>query len=114
MASAALTQATAALAAATQATLSQNVIRAAGAGKSYQSVAQSTAMAVQDATDYLRNVMTISSVAYGMAMVLTVAGDDTKASNLIDNANTIAQNAATQFQTVGTAAGQVLSSYPSG
>lgn len=114
MASSAIEQVTAALAAASKATLSPSVIQAAGAGKSYQSVAQSTAIAVQDATDYLRNVMTISSVAYGMAMVLIVAGDDDKAKSLIKGATTISTDAATQFKSVGTYAGQVLKGYPSG
>ena len=114
MASTPVSQVSAALAAATKATLSPSVIQAAGAGKSYQSVAQSTAIAVQDATDYLRNVMTISSVAYGMAMVLIVADQDTLAKKLIEGATTISTDAATQFKTVGTYAGQVLKGYPSG
>jgi hypothetical protein len=102
----------AALQAAQNATLSPSVVRASGAGKAYQSVAQSTAITVQDASDYLRNVMTISSVAYGVAMALTAAGNP-QATPLLDNANKIVTNAAAQFKTVGLNAAAVLKAFPS-
>lgn len=93
--------------------LNPAVVRASGAGKAYQSVAQSTAIAVQDSADYLRNVMTISSVAYGVAMALTAAGNP-NASTLITNANQIVTNAAQQFKTIGLNAAAVLKAFPSG
>ena len=43
--------------------LSPAVIKASGAGKAYQSVTQSTAIAIGDATSYLRNIETIATAA---------------------------------------------------
>lgn len=46
-------------------TLSGDIIKLSGAGKAYQSVSQSSAIAVQDATDNLRNVNTMATTAMG-------------------------------------------------
>ncbi len=94
------------------AVLTPQVIQASGAGKAYQSVAQSSAIAVQDAADYLRNVMTISGVAYGVAMALSATGNP-NATTLMNNANTIVTNAAAQFKTIGMNAAAVLRAFPS-
>lgn len=45
----------------------------AGAAIAYQKVAQAAALAVQDATDYQRNVLSISTVAQGKALALMFA-----------------------------------------
>ena len=47
------------------ATMSATVVKTSGAGKAYQSVAQSAAIAVQDAADALRNVSTNATTAAG-------------------------------------------------
>ena len=42
----------------------------AGTAIAYQKVAQAAALAVQDGTDYQRNIMSISTVAQGQALAL--------------------------------------------
>jgi len=98
-----------------KATMSPNVVRTSGAGKAYQSVAQSTAIAVQDAADMLRNLSTISSTAMGVAMSQMLA-DPTKASEYIQiltQANDMVTKAASNFKTIGENAAQVLKNFPS-
>jgi len=88
-------------------------IRLAAAGRAYQSVAQSAAIAIQDGTDYLRNVSTISTTSIGVAMALLVAGDPKgNASTIIQTAQSVASAAVTQFTQVGTAAVQVATDFP--
>ncbi len=88
-------------------------IRLAAAGRAYQSVAQSAAIAIQDGTDYLRNVSTISTTSIGVAMALLVAGDPKgNASNIIQTAQKIAAAGVAQFTLVGTAAVEVASTFP--
>lgn len=98
-----------------QATMSQPVVRTSGAGKAFQSVAQSTAISVQDAADMLRNMSTISSTAIGVAMSQMIANPDkvSEYSKIISQANTIVTNAASNFKTIGDYAAQVLSNFPS-
>lgn len=55
------------------ATMATTVVKTSGAGKAYQSVAQSAAIAVQDAADALRNVSTIATTAAGVAMAQYLA-----------------------------------------
>ncbi len=50
------------------ATMAPQVVLTSGAGKAYQSVAQSSAIAVQDAADALRNISTIATTAAGAAL----------------------------------------------
>ena len=98
-----------------QATMSPNVIKASGAGKAYQSVAQSTAIAVQDATDTLRNLSTISSTAIGAAMAQMLADpkNASKYQQVITQAQDIMTQAAATFQTIGQDAATVLNGFPS-
>ncbi len=101
--------------AAQQATLTGDVIQHSGAGKAYQSVSQSTAIAVQDATDQLRNFGTIGATAIGVAMAQMLAtGDVKKYSPIIEQANTMMQNSAANFKTIGDNAGTVLKNFPNG
>jgi hypothetical protein len=53
--------------------LNPEVVTTSGNGKAYQSVAQSAAIAIQDATDALRNISTISSTAAGVAIAQALA-----------------------------------------
>lgn len=105
-------QALGTLAALQHATLSPDILRRGGAGKAYQSVAQSTAIAVQDATDHLRNVMTISTTAIGVALSQLLATGDTQYAQAIDEANTVIAAAAEQFKKVGENAAAILNSFP--
>lgn len=98
-----------------QATLVGSVSKHSGAGKAYQSVAQSTAIAVQDATDSLRNVSTMSTTAMGVAMAQMLAtGDVAKFSPIIEQANTMMEQSAAHFNTIGTNAGNLLNNFPVG
>jgi len=45
----------------------------AGVAIAYQKVAQAAALAVQDATDYQRNILSISTVAQGKALAMMFA-----------------------------------------
>jgi hypothetical protein len=45
----------------------------AGAAIAYEKVAQAAALAVQDATDYQRNILSISTVAQGKALAMMFA-----------------------------------------
>jgi cytochrome bd-type quinol oxidase subunit 1 len=94
--------------------LTSSGIQAAGAGKAYQSVAQSAAIAVQDATDNLRNVNTIGMTAMGVAIAQLLATGDQKYAEAIQQANTMMTGAAELFKTVGQNAAVVLSGFPSG
>jgi enolase len=87
-----------------------------GAGKAYQSVAQSTALAIQDATDNLRNINTICATAIGVAMAQALA-DPAQASlyqPIITMAEDLAKQAAANFLTIGENASTVLEDYPTG
>ena len=53
--------------------ITPQIMQDEGTIKAFQSVAQSTALAVQDAVDNLRNVNTISSTAIGVAMAQMLA-----------------------------------------
>lgn len=105
----------AALEAVSKATMSPQVVKTSGAGKAYQSVAQSTAIAVQDAADHLRNMETIVSTAMGVALAQMLADPKNASSytELINNINTVMTDAATNFQTIGQDAGTVLTNFPS-
>lgn len=82
-----------------------------GAGKAYQSVAQSTAIAIQDATDNLRNLNTISTTTIGVAMAQFLATKDKDYLEAIKTAEDVAKNAAVRFQEIGTSAAQILQFY---
>ena len=92
--------------------LSAAVIGASGAGKAYQSVAQSSAIAVQDGTDYLRNVSTIAATAIGVAMAQIVASDGEHGVTALSKAQTLVGQAAQDFQQIGAAASAVLDGFP--
>jgi len=98
-----------------QASLTGSVITHSGAGKAYQSVAQSSAIAIQDATDQLRNFGTIGTTAAGVAVAQMLAtGDVAKYSPIISEINTMLTNGATNFQTVGQYASELLTEFPTG
>lgn len=96
-----------------QATMSKGVVQTSGAGKAYQSVAQSTAIAVQDASDNLRNVSVISTTAMGVAMAQLLATGNPQYAQAITTAQQMMTSAAQNFQDIGTAAANVLRQFPS-
>jgi hypothetical protein len=87
-------------------------IRLAGAGRAYQAVAQSTAIAIQDATDYLHNVSTIAATSIGVAMAQIAASQGAKGTQLLSNAQGLIAKAAQDFSTISTNAITVATNYP--
>ncbi len=98
-----------------QAVMTSQVVKTSGAGKAYQSVSQSCAIAVQDATDYLRNVGTIMTTALGVASAEYLATKNPEyLTFMTSTVPTVMENAAKHFATVGKDAGTTLSNFPSG
>lgn len=91
-----------------------DVIQASGAGKAYQMVAQSCALAVQDATDTLRNMSTIADTASGVALTQYMETRDPACLSVIEEAHKLMMAARDNFAAVGEAAANLLKSFPSG
>jgi len=88
-------------------------------GIAYQKVAQATAFSVQDATDYLRNMMAMAGAAQGVAlekMIEAAAIPDTTKMDAYQTVLSAAQAAITAAETVfsdvGSDAGTIASDYP--
>lgn len=97
------------------AALTPQIIQNEGAGKAYQSVAQSMAIAIQDATDSLRNVNTIANTALGVALAQGIAMNDPAIYTvMITQIAILEQNAAANFATIGSNATTILKGFPSG
>ena len=77
-----------------------------------QSVAQSTALAVQDAVANLRNLNSISATAIGVSLAQYIQTGDYKFVCAINQAHKVANNAAENFGAIGTQAGLVLREFP--
>ena len=91
-----------------------SVVKASGAGKAYQSVAQSTAIAIQDAADYLRNMGTITSTTIGVAFAeWMVTKKEKPYKDIIEQATKTMNGATKTFGEIGSAAATVLQEYPS-
>ncbi len=97
-----------------QAVLSPPVVKTSGAGKAYHSVAQSTAFAVQDAVDQMRNLNTISTTAIGVAMSQFLATGDPQYMDAIQQAQKVVEAGAENLKTIGQNAASVLKEFPSG
>ncbi|MGI0116770.1 hypothetical protein [Zooshikella sp. RANM57] len=77
--------------------------------KVHQSLSQSAAIAVQDATDQMRNVNTISLTAIGMAMAqMLSSGDVEKYEPIIDKVNALLKNSTDNFNSVGDSACEII------
>ncbi len=98
-----------------QAALTPNVATAAGAGKAYQSVAQSAALAIQDATDNLRSLETVANTAIGVALGKYLKDPtNTTYPTVIKNAQGMVTQGATQLANAGKAAKKILGNFPTG
>ena len=74
-----------------------------------QSIAQSTALAVSDSADMLRNIETVMTTAMGVAMAKWLADPaNVLYGEIITAANTAITNAAANYKTIGTNAQDVL------
>ncbi len=84
-----------------------------GSGKAFNFVAQATAMAIQDATDNLRNVSTMSTTAIGVAMTqLMSSGDAATWSSVIKLAQGLVKSSAEDFEKIGATAAGVMRQFP--
>lgn len=96
--------------------LDPQVVKTEGAGKAYQSVANSMAITVQDATDYLRTNLMVSAAASAVCIEKMVENP----ANVVEYGPVLAAaqaNIATaieNFTQVGMAAANVLKNFPSG
>lgn len=85
-----------------------------GAGKAYQSVSQSMAIAVQDAADGLRNTTSMANTAMGVALAQFLATKDQQYLQAIPPAQGMIAAATTALASVGTTATTLLKAFPSG
>lgn len=79
--------------------------------KAKQSVAQSTAIAVQDAADNLRNLNTISTTAIGVALSELLASGDPKYIQVIEQAQQIMEKGTANFAELGNKAAEVAKKF---
>jgi len=77
-------------------------------------VAQSSAIAVQDATDALRNITTIATTAAGVALAQFMATGKPQYSEALGLAQQMMTSATKDYGDVGTAAAKMLKEFPSG
>lgn len=94
------------------ATMDGPTVVTSGAGKAYQSVAQSAAIAVQDATDALRNVSTIATTAAGVALAQFLATGDAKYAHALQHAQDMMTSATKDYAAVGKAAAAIVTEFP--
>jgi hypothetical protein len=97
-----------------KATMGNQVVMTSGAGKAYQSVAQSSAIAVQDSADAMRNISTIATTAIGVAMAQFLATKDPTYVAVINAAQAAMAQATLEFGQVGATAATVIKNYPPG
>jgi hypothetical protein len=78
-----------------------------------QSVAQSMAIAIQDATDMLRNVSTIATTVMGVAAAKWIEQPEMLLyKQIIDAAQGMITTAASDFLTIGKNSATILSQFP--
>lgn len=79
--------------------------------KAQQSVAQSTAIAVQDATDNLRNLSTVTTTTMGVALAQLLATGDPKYAMVIQEAQKVLTKSTEDFASIGEKAAKVLQQF---
>ena len=95
--------------------LTPEVVRTEGAGKAYQAVAQSMAIAVQDATDYLRNISSIASTAIAVSTQLMIQERQVEPyGSIIAKSQESVNSSAEIFERIGKSSGEILKQFPSG
>jgi hypothetical protein len=84
-----------------------------GSAKAFNFVAQATAMAIQDATDNLRNISTMSTTAIGVAMTQMLSSGDIQTwVRVLELAQDLVKQSTKDFETIGHKAAEVLSKFP--
>lgn len=93
-------------------TNSEKQAKAHGASRSYQLVAQSAALAVQDATDHIRNVNTIGAAAMGAGIAnFLTTGNPQHIDTLHEQTKALNEEAVSNFKSVGDNASSVVNTY---
>jgi len=96
------------------ATMAPQVVLTDGAGKAYHMVAQAAAIAVQDATDALRNIHSIATAAAGAAMTQFLATGDVRYLEALPHARQLIEQAIQDFSAIAAASAQAVKEFPSG
>lgn len=85
-----------------------------GQSIAYQKVAQATAFAVQDATDYLRNIEAIATAAQGVALSLMLETKNPFYLTVLTAAQEAVTAATANYTAVGTSATGIATEFPAG
>jgi hypothetical protein len=96
------------------AVMSPQSVRISGAGKAYQLVAHSAALAVQDAADALSGMSTIAATASGVALTRFLTTGDPKYLAGVAAAFDMVKLATDDFARVSAAASAAVNGFPSG
>lgn len=96
------------------ATMAPQIVLTGGAGKAYQAVAASAALAIQDAVDALRHSNAIATSATAMAYAQFLASGDGRYLEALLSIQKIRVEATQNFAAIGTAAAQIVKEFPSG
>jgi len=84
-----------------------------GATIAYEKAAQAAAFAIQDAVDYQRNMLSITSAAQGKALAMILAGVNvTEAAQAIAAATALATAAIANVTAIGTSIDAMLTGFP--
>lgn len=97
-----------------QATMAPQVVLSSARGSAYHAVAQSAAIAVQDAADALRNATSIAAAASGTALSQYLATGDARFLEVLPQARQMVGQAIEDFSAVGAAASAIVKEFPSG
>jgi precorrin-6B methylase 1 len=97
-----------------QATMSPQVVLTETRGMACHAVAQSAAIAVQDAADALRNMSGIAATASGVALSQYLATGDPHFLEVLTQARAMMDKAIEDFSAVGAAAARLVKEFPSG
>jgi len=95
------------------AVMSPQSVRTSGAGKAYQVVAHSAALAVQDAANALGGVSTLAATASGVALTRFLTTGDAKYLAGVAAALDMVKSATDDFARISTAASVAVRSFPS-
>ena len=101
----------------TKLNLNPQVVKTEGAGKAYQAVAQSMALAIQDATDYLRNIEAMAQAAIAVSTEKIVQNPEENSGpygKTIQESISMVGSVAATFHDIGMKAGDILKRFPSG
>lgn len=96
------------------ATMGPQVVLTSGAGKAYEAVAQSAAIAVQDAADALRNATTTAHAAAGIALAQYLESGDPRYLDALDATSKFVKESIENFAATAAAAAAALKQFPSG